>query len=332
MVTPRVVCLALLGGLVLGVLHPEDSGARRVRVAISVSAPGEDWASSLADALVRSPRVASVGRVPGMPAPADLLDYAASRGFDFLVVATVSLPGADRSARVYSSIRGTRTGEILSEPGWESPVPDEFVRSQTFWLPVVAALEAAAEASAGTPPSSPEAPPPPSRWSLESGLYMGQFVDLWFGRGFLSDSLFLKVGLFQFLSGLFLGGEGLQSRSYPLMQPGLSLGGYFLPADRPLRPYAAATWCFRLSGDTFVPDPIAPYGLLAMVGAQWRLLDRAAAFFEAGIAVYPACDAYLLAVELSGGRAEDHGLYAVAYSDGVLVEYPQFRLGWRVNP
>jgi hypothetical protein len=329
----RALCSLCSALILLGGAFAEDAAPapRRARIAVAVEAPeGAEWEASLAAAISRSPRFAAVGRVP---AGADPLEYAASRAFDLLAEASVSLSADGAEALLSYAVRSARTGESLAEAEGPHPVPEAFALSQTFWFPVVAAAEAAAERLGAPPALSPSAPRPGSRWSVESALYMGQFADFWFGRGFRSDRFFVKAGLFQFLTGAYYGDEGLESASYALIHPGLAFGAYFNRADAPFRPYAVVAAFYRLSGNDFAPDPIAPYGVAAMLGGEWRLRDRTAAFFEIGLAHYPWCDGYLLAVELANGRGNGgRGPYSFEYSDDSLTEYPQFRFGLRLNP
>jgi len=335
-VVRRALCSLCSALILFGVASAEEAAPapRRARIAVAVEASGGgEWEAALAASLSRSPRFAAVGRVP---AGADPLEYAASRAFDLLAEATVSLSTDGSEALLSFSIRAARTGEPLAEEEGPHPAPDGFALAQSFWLPVVAEAESAAEALAERL-SAPEGPPaaarPVSRWSLESALYMGQFADFWFGRGFFSDRLFVKAGLFQFLTGVYFGDDGLASASYALIQPGLAFGAYFNRADAPFRPYAVITGFYRLSGNGFAPDPIAPYGMTALLGGEWRLRDRTAAFFEIGLAHYPWCDGYLLAVELANGQGDGgRGPYSFEYADDSLTEYPQFRFGLRLNP
>lgn len=330
---PWALCFALTLLVILGTASAEDAPVpRRSRIAATVAAEGGGgWEASLAASLARSPRFAAVGRVP---AGTDPLEYAASRAFDLLVEATVTLSADGAEARFSASIREARTGSTLAAVEGAHPAPDEFALSQTFWIPVVAAAESEASAAADRAIAAAAAPPAPpaSRWILETALYMGQYADLWFGRGFLSDRLFLKAGLSQFLTGVYLGNDKVESASYELIQPGLALGAYFNRVGAPLRPYAVVTGFYRLSGAGFSPDPIAWFGISAMLGGEWRLQDRTAAFFELGLSYYPRSDGYLLAVESASGSGDDRGPYSFEYTDTSLVEYPLFRIGLRLNP
>lgn len=172
-------------------------------------------------------------------------------------------------------------------------------------------------------------------WSLEAGLYMGQFPDVWAMHSFGNDQWFLRLGLTQFLFGLYLVDEQYQEQtpsailSMPLLQPGAGVGGYFLPKDAYLRPYWSADIFARLlflSGVSPQFDPIAPMGTTAALGAEWGIAERAAVFIELGAALYPFCDGFLMAASRSG---YDSGPMAIVYGSVWFLELPVLRIGAR---
>jgi len=172
-------------------------------------------------------------------------------------------------------------------------------------------------------------------WSLEAGLYMGQFPDFWVNRSFGDDQWFLRLGLTQFLFGLYLVDEQYEEQtpsailSMPLLQPGAGLGGYLLPKDAYLRPYWSADIFARLVFLQHVSprfDPIAPMGTTAALGAEWGITERAAVFMELGTALYPFCDGFLMAASRSG---YDTGAMAIVYGSVWFLELPVLRIGAR---
>jgi len=178
---------------------------------------------------------------------------------------------------------------------------------------------------------------PLRRWSLEVGLYMTQFPDLWASWRFMEDYLFLRAGLHQFLAGLYLVAEEYGEDtppailSMPLVQPGVGIGAYLLPPDAFVRPYAQLTAFARLlvaPWAPLVPEPVAPLAATAMLGAEWALTRRAAVFVELGACWYPFCEAFLLA---SARGADDSGPSGFVYGEDWLVELPILRLGARLS-
>jgi hypothetical protein len=174
-------------------------------------------------------------------------------------------------------------------------------------------------------------------WTIETAMYMTQFPDFWVAWRFAEDRLYVRFGLTQFLAGLYLVGEeyGVETPSallsLGLVQPGVGFGGYFLPSDAYVRPYATATLFTRilLLPSTFLrPDPIAPLGNLLMLGAEWRVTLRAAVFLELGTAFYPFCDGFLMAA--SAGM-ENSGPVSTSWGDSWFLEVPILRFGARFN-
>ncbi|HRW23905.1 MAG TPA: hypothetical protein P5298_05820 [Spirochaetia bacterium] len=178
---------------------------------------------------------------------------------------------------------------------------------------------------------------PLRRWAIEAGLYMTQFPDLWASWRFMDDRLFLRAGLRQFLAGLYLVGEEYGEDtppailSLPLIQPGIGIGGYFLPPDAFVRPYAQAGAGLRLlvaSWAPLVPEPVAPLALEGAFGAEWGLTRRIAVFVELGASYYPFCDGFLMA---SVRGADDSGPSGFLYGGSWLVELPTLRFGARLS-
>ena len=176
---------------------------------------------------------------------------------------------------------------------------------------------------------------PLERWTLEAGLFMGQFLDIWASWRFAEDYLFIRAGLTQFLAGLYLVDASMADPApatmlgLPLAQPGIGLGAYALAPDYAVRPYATATAFARIVGiggiRSFV-DPVAPVGATAALGAEWRAQRRVGVFMELGAAWYPFCDGPLMAASRSSG---DTGATGFSFGADWFLEYPLLRIGAR---
>jgi hypothetical protein len=172
-------------------------------------------------------------------------------------------------------------------------------------------------------------------WTVETALYMTQFPDIWGAWRFFEDYLYVRLGLTQFLAGLYLVREDYGVETPPvilslgLVQPGVGFGGYFLPPDAYVRPYATATLFTRILilPQTFPRlDPIAPMGTTLMLGAEWKVTNRSAVFLELGTAFYPFCDGFLMA---ASAGSEDSGPVSTAWGDSWFLEVPILRFGAR---
>jgi len=175
---------------------------------------------------------------------------------------------------------------------------------------------------------------PLSLWTIEAGLTMLSFPEFWAYRGFGEDRYFLRFGFAQYLLGLYLVDEkyGVDTPpaiiSLPLVMPGIGLGMYFLPSDAFLRPYGFASSFARillLSG-AFGFDTVAPLGLHTALGVEWRASPTGAIFLEAGLALYPFCDGFLMAASLGNN---DGGQVRGLYGEHWYIEAPLFRVGAR---
>ncbi|PKL24190.1 MAG: hypothetical protein CVV47_10595 [Spirochaetae bacterium HGW-Spirochaetae-3] len=178
---------------------------------------------------------------------------------------------------------------------------------------------------------------PLRRWTVEAGLYMTQFLDVWGAWRFAEDYLYVRFGLTQFLAGLYLVGEeyGVETPSaiisLPLVQPGIGFGGYFLAPDAYVRPYATGTFFARVLVASWAPlrfDPVAPIGTSGMLGAEWGVTPRVAVFLELGAAFYPFCDGFLMAASAGTDRS---GPVGTAFGDGWFLEAPILRFGARLT-
>jgi len=175
------------------------------------------------------------------------------------------------------------------------------------------------------------------RFVVESGLYMAQFPDLGFSWRFNSDYLFVRLGLTQFLAGIYLVDASYDIltpplfMSLPLVQPGLGFGTYFLPPDAGLRPYLSSATFVRLITAKGFPvqfDLVAPLGFSAMAGAEWKVFERTGIFLELGLTLYP-CPSGALMVVSRLQQSFDSGGYA--YGEDWFLEFPLLRFGARVT-
>jgi hypothetical protein len=176
---------------------------------------------------------------------------------------------------------------------------------------------------------------PLRRWTLESALFMTQFPDFWAAWRFAEDRLYVRTGFTQFLAGLYLVREEYGEETPPvilslgLVQPGAGFGGYFLPSDAYVRPYATATLFTRIVilPQTFPRlDPISPLGTSLMLGAEWKATPRTAVFLELGTAFYPFCDGFLMA---ASAGTEDGGPVSTVWGGSWFLEGPIMRFGAR---
>ena len=172
-------------------------------------------------------------------------------------------------------------------------------------------------------------------WTIEAGVTMLSFPEIWAHRSFGEDRYFLRFGLAQYLLGLYLVNEEVGQEtpppliSLPMVIPGLGIGMYFLPSDTYVRPYGHASAFARilLLRGAFGFDTVAPVGLSAFLGAEWRAFPRTAVFAETGAAFYPFCDGFLMAAS-RGGQGND-GPYLSLFGARWYFEAPLLRFGAR---
>ncbi|MFA6506246.1 MAG: hypothetical protein WCT14_09120 [Treponemataceae bacterium] len=313
-----------------------ESGFTVVSNGSVVSNGYERLASSLDAALVRLPRVVALRR---LSASENALEAAAAAAYDLIVELRVSAVEGTTRIRIARRIQDGSTGGVLEESTEDVPSPTENELSQTFWLSLSAAVEKISPAprtallpiAASDPAVTVPAALRP--WIVEAGLYMAQFPDLWAGKSFFDERLFVKLGLYQFFGGTYFGSSYSDSNttfrfvSLPLVQPGLVFGAYFAGPASVFRPYLSLTAFIRVLTDPLSLDPLAPYGSTLLLGLERRIVPGISAFLELGAAFYPFCDGYLLAA--SKGVSTDGG-YGFSYGPTWFLEYPQFRFGVRV--
>ncbi len=172
-------------------------------------------------------------------------------------------------------------------------------------------------------------------WTVEAGLTMLAFPEVWAHRAFGEDRYFLRFGLAQYLAGLYLVDEEVGEEtppailSLPLVMPGVGFGMYFLPSDAYVRPYGYVSAFARilLLKGALGFDTIAPAGTQAVLGAEWRAFPRAAVFAEVGAVFYPFCDGFLMSAS-RGGQGND-GPYLSLFGERWYLETPLLRVGTR---
>ena len=172
-------------------------------------------------------------------------------------------------------------------------------------------------------------------WTLEAGLTMLSFPEIWVHRSFGEDKYFLRFGMSQYLFGLYLVNEEYDREtppailSLPLLMPGAGIGMYILPGDAYIRPYMYASAFARvlLMKGAFGFDPVAPVGLSAFMGAEWRGSPRVSVFFELGATLYPFCDGFLMAA--SRGGDDGGGAFLSVFAPDLYFEAPLIRFGLR---
>jgi hypothetical protein len=177
---------------------------------------------------------------------------------------------------------------------------------------------------------------PLRRWSVELGMLMTQYPDLYGSWRFAEDKFFLRFGVSQYLAGLYLGDATDDSGEWgfvssPLVQPGVGLGYYALPPDFTVRPYLSISAFTRIIISQYVPlalDPIGPFGTSAVAGAEWALAERLAMFIELGATFYPCPDGELFAASRGSG---DSGPTLSLYGGRWFLEMPLFRFGARMS-
>jgi hypothetical protein len=177
---------------------------------------------------------------------------------------------------------------------------------------------------------------PIRRWTIEAGMAMLQFPELWVHWSLRNDDFYLRAGFAQYLLGLYLVREEyeLESQpvilSLPMVLPGIGAGAYFMPPDAFVRPYLSAGAFARLMvmEEAFGLDPAAPFGLSLAAGAEWRAFPRVAIFVDMGLAWYPVADGFLMAASRG---TDDRGPMMFIDFDSSFLEFPMLRVGARIR-
>jgi hypothetical protein len=167
---------------------------------------------------------------------------------------------------------------------------------------------------------------PRARWALTVSLQnfgYPSFDASWFRA---PDGSFLRAGLTSYAVGLALTSDEILY-SAPLTHLFLDAGFYTAPADSPVRPYIAVGAFARLlliPGTYAGVDPISPWGLRLLVGAEIPSPSRNRAFIEWTPTCYVA-DSALFAAALGSGKLPPGWLI----SQGSVTNVLSFRVGYR---
>jgi hypothetical protein len=177
---------------------------------------------------------------------------------------------------------------------------------------------------------------PLSRNSVDLGLYLARFPDLWYTHYFNSYGWFFSVGLEQQIFGIALTDDpaplGTSFNSASLFMPGLSVG-YRFRGPEPYLPklYGLATVQARLAyGGKFKRkvgfDSFSPFSARLAVGYNWETKIKLAFFAELGAAAYFLDGDYRNSPVK--GLYNDYFVQKII-GDRVYLELPAFRFGIR---
>ena len=178
------------------------------------------------------------------------------------------------------------------------------------------------------------------RWSLESGMVMAQFPDVWFGAANVYNRFFFRIGIEQYLFGLFFTNAYSTSSynsgvvSLPMVMPGITIGGYFGDTAQFIRPYISTSVFLRYNTELNIPDPVGPYAIKFMTGLDWRVKPSIALFGEMGGSYYPGANGQMMAASrgtAETGISDSSSLTFTSYGDGYFLEIPAIRLGARFS-
>ncbi len=178
------------------------------------------------------------------------------------------------------------------------------------------------------------------RWSLESGMVMAQFPDVWFGAANVYNRFFFRIGIEQYLFGFYFPTEDSPESysssivSLPMVMPGLTAGMYFGNTAQFIRPYLSASAFIRYNTDLDVVDPVGPLAARLAAGFDWRMKPAIALFGELGGTFYPGANGPLLVASrgtAESGSSDSSGATFFIYGGNYFLELPTFRLGARFS-
>ncbi len=141
---------------------------------------------------------------------------------------------------------------------------------------------------------------------------------------------YVKLGLTTYVAGFAIGGkrdDGLFV-SEPLTTLRLQAGSYINRPDAAIRYYGAIGGLLRFvhSGDITGLEPIAPFGLQAVLGLESRPWKAASAFFELTPTWYISSDPELL----EASYPTDYSFPGAVVDSGV-IDFAQYRVGLRFH-
>jgi hypothetical protein len=198
-----------------------------------------------------------------------------------------------------------------------------------------------------------------SSFSLDLGLFMGRFPDLWFSWYEPSCHWVFSVGIQQQAFGLFLSEPGTDSSfsTQPLLMPGLSALYRFYNSDKPYSPtfFLSAVLFMRINYADFhfedltvggtdfgglhtddliwtiLPaglafDNFSPVSFGLSAGYNWESRSGFSFFFEGGAAFYFLGSDYR---NSPSKGSSDAGILQFFLGDALYIEAPTFRFGLR---
>ncbi len=177
--------------------------------------------------------------------------------------------------------------------------------------------------------------------NLDFSLWNGQFPAFYIGFLPIPNSLFIKLGLTSFSSGLgpFLVNDSKFEPfvSYPLMTVDLQMGGYLSSADASVRVYMGAGLCIRVfySDLRTMLDPVLPFGGYPLIGIEYAPKKGNSVFLEYTPRIL-FLDAQTDGSVSTGSYLQtsffkDSLISGTAVEDWFWLELISFRLGYRVR-
>jgi len=177
--------------------------------------------------------------------------------------------------------------------------------------------------------------------NLDISLWNGQFPSFYLGLFPIPNSLFLKVGLTSFFSGLgpFLVSDSKFEPfvSYPLMTVDFQLGGYLSSPDATVRFYAGVGVFVRVfySDLRTMLDPLLPFGGYPLIGVEYAPKAGNSVFFEYTPRILSmdteATGNVSIGSYLQTAFFKNSLVSGTAVGDWLWLELISFRLGYRVR-
>ncbi|MCX7788072.1 MAG: hypothetical protein N2442_10290 [Spirochaetes bacterium] len=177
--------------------------------------------------------------------------------------------------------------------------------------------------------------------NLDFSLLNGQFPAFYMGFFPIPNTLFLKLGLTSFFSGIgpFLANDAKFEPfvSYPLMTVDLQMGGYLSSSDATVRVYVGAGVFLRVfySDLRTMLDPVLPFGGYPLIGVEYAPKRGNSVFFEYTPRII------LLDTQTKGSVPMESYLQTAFFKDSLIsgtsveelfwLELISFRLGYRVR-
>ncbi|MDR3343111.1 MAG: hypothetical protein LBT14_10085 [Treponema sp.] len=168
--------------------------------------------------------------------------------------------------------------------------------------------------------------------SIDMGLFLGRFPELWVSRYLKSYGWFFSIGIQQQTFGLLLTDRDAPLKTSfnqrPLLMPGIGAGYRFRgPEPYIPKPYIAGTLFLRTNYENTSFDDFSPVSTMVTLGYEWETPLRLKFFFELGASFY------VLGRNYEGSRSkgtEDSGFVQAVLGDAMYLELPTFRMGIKV--